>query len=834
MNRFVFITGGVVSSLGKGIAAASLGAILEARGLKINMIKLDPYINVDPGTMSPFQHGEVYVTADGAETDLDLGHYERFVRFQASKENNFTAGQIYESVIRKERRGDYLGGTVQVIPHITDEIKASILRGAGDADVTLVEIGGTVGDIESLPFMEAIRQMGVELGRERAIFIHLTLVPYLPAAGEIKTKPTQHSVKELRSIGIQPDILLCRADRPLPDNERRKIALFTNVEEQAVITAVDVGDIYEIPLWLHSQMLDELVVTKFRLVRPPADLNDWKAVVHAKKNPKAEVTVAMVGKYVDLTESYKSLNEALVHAGIHTRTKVNIEYLDSEKVGPAELEALKQVDAILVPGGFGSRGVEGKISAVRVAREHGIPYLGICLGMQVAVIEFARNIAHLEGANSTEFDPRTPHPVIALITEWQTQDGRVERRDERSDLGGTMRLGAQPCRLIPGTLAHRTYGQDLVMERHRHRYEFNNRYLEILQEAGLVVSGKSADDALVEVVELGDHPWFLGCQFHPEFTSTPRDGHPLFSGFVQAACRHREQRGGGGGRWAGPGGRMKLCGFEVGIDQPLFLIAGPCVIEGLELALDTAGTLKEVTEALGIPFIYKSSFDKANRSSAQSFRGPGLEEGLQILETVRTQVGVPVLTDVHEDTPLEEVAAVVDVLQTPAFLCRQTNFIQRVAAQGRPVNIKKGQFLAPWDMQNVVDKARATGNEQIMVCERGVCFGYNNLVSDMRALAVMRATGCPVVFDATHSVQLPGGQGSRSGGQREFVPVLARAAVAAGVSGVFMETHPNPAEALSDGPNAWPLDGMRSLLEMLKELDTLVKSRPFPEARLLG
>jgi CTP synthase len=541
MSRYVFITGGVVSSLGKGIAAASLGAVLEARGLKVTLIKLDPYINVDPGTMSPFQHGEVFVTADGAETDLDLGHYERFVRFQASKRNNFTTGQIYENVIRKERRGDYLGGTVQVIPHITDEIKSCIRKGAGEADIALVEIGGTVGDIESLPFLEAIRQMGVELGREHAIFIHLTLVPYIAAAGEIKTKPTQHSVKELRSIGIQPDILLCRADRLLPDNERKKIALFTNVEEQAVITAVDVDDIYEIPLWLHSQMLDEIVVTKFRLVRPPADLGDWKAVVDAKQGPQAEVTVAMVGKYVDLTESYKSLNEALTHAGIHTRTKVNIEYIDSEKLEGEGLGALEYVDAILVPGGFGGRGVEGKIAAVRLARERGKPYLGICLGMQVAVIEFARNVAKLERAHSTEIDSHTPHPVIALITEWQHLDGTIQRRDERSDLGGTMRLGAQPCRLAPDTLAHRTYQRDVVVERHRHRYEFNNRYLDTLQAAGLIVSGRSADDELVEVVELGGHPWFLGCQFHPEFTSTPRDGHPLFSGFILAARRHREQ-----------------------------------------------------------------------------------------------------------------------------------------------------------------------------------------------------------------------------------------------------------------------------------------------------
>ncbi len=541
MTRYIFITGGVVSSLGKGIAAASLGALLEARGLKITLMKLDPYINVDPGTMSPFQHGEVFVTHDGAETDLDLGHYERFIRTTMSKNNNFTTGQIYEQVIRKERRGDYLGGTVQVIPHITDEIKRCIRAGAGDADVAMVEIGGTVGDIESLPFLEAIRQMGVELGHDRALFMHLTLVPYISVSGEIKTKPTQHSVKELRSIGIQPDILMCRADRPLPDDERRKIALFTNVQERAVISAVDVDSIYKIPLLLHEQHLDDIVVDLMRLDVPEADLSEWQAVVDRLDHPEREVTVAMVGKYVNLTESYKSLSEALIHAGIHTRTRVKIRYVDSEVIEKEGLEVLGEADAILVPGGFGERGVEGKIMAVRYAREHGIPYLGICLGMQVAVIEYARNVAGLADAQSTEFNPDTPHPVIALITEWQTQEGTIERRSADSDLGGTMRLGGQECRLKPGTLAHRTYGRDVIVERHRHRYEFNNRYREVLEQAGLTLSGLSMDGNLVEVVEIADHPWFLACQFHPEFTSTPRDGHPLFRGFVEAANeRHRQ------------------------------------------------------------------------------------------------------------------------------------------------------------------------------------------------------------------------------------------------------------------------------------------------------
>ncbi len=539
MTRFVFITGGVVSSLGKGITAASLGAILEARGLKISLLKLDPYINVDPGTMSPFQHGEVYVTDDGAETDLDLGHYERFVSFKASARNNFTTGQIYENVIRKERRGDYLGGTVQVIPHITDEIKRSIREGAEEADIALVEIGGTVGDIESLPFLEAIRQMGVELGRENALFIHLTLVPFLPTSGEIKTKPTQHSVKELRSIGIQPDILICRSIDSLPVGERRKIALFTNVEEKAVISAIDVDNIYKLPLWLHAQKLDELVMKKFHLQSPPADLSDWKNVVSAMEFPEAEVTIGMVGKYVDLKESYKSLNEALTHAGIHTQTKVKIRYVDSEKIELEGTEELEDLDAILVPGGFGRRGIEGKIRAVQFARESNVPYLGICLGMQVAVIEYARHVAGLEGASSTEFDPDTPHPVIALITEWQDYTGRIERRGKESDLGGTMRLGAQECCLMPGSLAHRVYGADVIEERHRHRYEFNNVYRDELTKAGLKISGTASDGSLVEIIEIEDHTWFLACQFHPEFKSTPRKGHPLFSSFVRAArARH--------------------------------------------------------------------------------------------------------------------------------------------------------------------------------------------------------------------------------------------------------------------------------------------------------
>jgi CTP synthase len=540
MTRFIFITGGVVSSLGKGIASASLGTLLESRGLKVTLLKLDPYINVDPGTMSPFQHGEVFVTEDGAETDLDLGHYERFVRTTMGKDNNFTTGQIYENVIRNERRGDYLGATVQVIPHVTDEIKQSILRGADDADIAMVEIGGTVGDIESLPFMEAIRQMGVELGRERALFMHLTLVPYIAVSGEIKTKPTQHSVKELRSIGIQPDILLCRADRPLPDAERRKVALFTNVEERAVISAVDVDSIYKIPLLLHAQQLDEIVVEKLGLDVPAADLGEWQQVVRDSEQRTHNVTIVMVGKYVDLTESYKSLSEALIHAGIHTHTNVNIRYVDSETIEAEGTSLLDGADGILVPGGFGERGIEGKVAAVRYARENRIPYLGICLGMQVAVIEFARHVAGLGGAHSTEFDPATPDPVIALITEWSREDGGLEQRDESSELGGTMRLGGQKCQLAAGSLARSLYGKDVIIERHRHRYEFNNHYRKVLEDNGLRLAGLSVDGRLVEVVEIPEHPWFIGCQFHPEFTSTPRDGHPLFTGYIEAAVAYRE------------------------------------------------------------------------------------------------------------------------------------------------------------------------------------------------------------------------------------------------------------------------------------------------------
>ncbi|CAN5365439.1 CTP synthase [soil metagenome] len=544
MTRYIFVTGGVVSSLGKGIASASLAAILEARGLKVTLMKLDPYLNVDPGTMNPFQHGEVFVTDDGAETDLDLGHYERFVRTSMSRCNNVTAGRIYANVIQKERRGDYLGATVQVIPHVTDEIKRCIMLAADAADIVLIEVGGTVGDIESLPFLEAIRQMRIQLGADKTLFIHLTLVPYIVTAGEIKTKPTQHSVKELRTIGIQPDILICRSDRALPKTERTKIALFTNVEERGVISLSDMASIYQIPLELHRQGLDNLVVEKLHIEAPAADLSEWQAVLDAVQHPTAEVSIAIVGKYIDLKDSYKSLTEALTHAGIQTKTRVKLQYVDAQELEHTGSSVLAEVDAILVPGGFGTRGVEGKILAAQYAREHKIPYLGICLGLQVAVIEYARHKANMPAANTTEITKDTPYPVIAMISEWMDASGTVEKRNSETDKGGTMRLGAQTCRLLPGSKAYITYGKEEIKERHRHRYEVNNNLIGQLETAGLIVSGRSIDGNLVEMIELPDHPWFVACQFHPEFKSTPRDGHSLFTGFIAASKIYQNVKNG--------------------------------------------------------------------------------------------------------------------------------------------------------------------------------------------------------------------------------------------------------------------------------------------------
>jgi len=541
MTRFIFVTGGVVSSLGKGIAAASLGAVLEARGLDVTMLKLDPYLNVDPGTMSPHQHGEVYVTEDGAETDLDLGHYERFLRAKMTQNNNFTTGQVYETILKRERRGDFLGGTVQVIPHVTDEIKRRIVAGAGDHDIAVVEIGGTVGDIESQPFLEAVRQMRGELGYQNSLLIHLTLVPYIATAGETKTKPTQHSVKEMRSLGLQPDVLLCRSEVMIEEEQRKKISLFTNVEERAVVPVMDASTVYKIPRMLHEWGLDQFVLDRFNIDRPVADLHQWDNVVANQMLSDGQVTVGMVGKYMDLLDAYKSLTEALVHAGIHNKTKVKIRYIDSEKLQNNH-ELLDGVDAILVPGGFGARGIEGKIHAVKVARENDIPYLGICLGMQIAVIEYARNVCGLKSANSTEFDVSTDYPVVGLIEEWIDQEGNKELRSADSDLGGTMRLGSQVCHLVAGSNAKEIYGDDQIKERHRHRFEVNNNFLPQLKDAGLVVGGLSFDKTLVETIELPGHRWFFASQFHPEFTSTPRDGHPLFSSFIDAATAYQQHK----------------------------------------------------------------------------------------------------------------------------------------------------------------------------------------------------------------------------------------------------------------------------------------------------
>ncbi|MFC0309527.1 glutamine hydrolyzing CTP synthase [Gallibacterium trehalosifermentans] len=541
-TNYIFVTGGVVSSLGKGIAAASLAAILEARGLNVTMMKLDPYINVDPGTMSPTQHGEVFVTQDGAETDLDLGHYERFIRTKMTKRNNFTTGKIYSEVLRKERRGDYLGATIQVIPHITNEIKAKVIEGAAGHDVVIVEVGGTVGDIESLPFLEALRQLAVQVGRERTLFMHLTLVPYIATAGEVKTKPTQHSVKELLSIGIQPDVLICRSDRIIPPNERAKIALFCNVPEKAVISLKDVNSIYQIPALLKSQGLDDFICQRFHLDCPEADLSEWENVLYQEANPTGEVTIGMVGKYTELPDAYKSVNEALKHGGLKNRLSVNIKYIDSQDIESKGTDLLKGLDAILVPGGFGYRGIEGKILTAQYARENNIPYLGICLGMQIALIEYARHVAGMKDASSSEFDKNCPQPVIGLITEWQDAEGNVEVRSDKSDLGGTMRLGAQQCHLVEGSLARQLYGKETIEERHRHRYEVNNKLLPQIEKAGLKVTGWSADKKLVEIIEVPNHPWFVACQFHPEFTSTPRDGHPLFTGFIKAAYSYQKQQ----------------------------------------------------------------------------------------------------------------------------------------------------------------------------------------------------------------------------------------------------------------------------------------------------
>src|SRR5213593_1996312 len=680
MAKFIFVTGGVVSSLGKGLASASIGNLLESRGARLTFLKIDPYINVDPGTMNPYQHGEVYVTEDGAETDLDLGHYERFTSVTVGRRNNFTTGRIYYDVIVKERRGDYLGGTVQVVPHITDEIKQSIRARADGLDLVICEIGGTVGDIESLPFLEAIRQLPYDVGRENVLYIHVTLVPYLSAAGELKTKPTQHSVNKLREIGIQPHILLCRTDRYLPPELKQKIALFCNLQKDEVITAKDVDTPYEVPLVFHKEGLDRLIVEQLRLQLGEPDLREWDSLVQRIKYPQHEATIALVGKYVGLKESYKSLTEALVHGGIESATRPIIHWVESEDIERRGAErVLADVDGIIVPGGFGGRGIEGKVSAIRHAREKQVPFLGLCLGMQCAVIEYARNVAGLRDANSSEFVPDGPTSVIDLMSDQR----KVEEK------GGTMRLGAYPCVLEKGSRAHEAYGRTEVLERHRHRYEFSNAFRDRLTKHGLVLSGLSPDGRLVEIIELPHHPWFVATQFHPEFNSRPRRPHPLFQGFMRAALQHK-----------------------VGGGLPHLVIAGPCVIEDAGLVMETAKELKRITGDLKLPFIFKSSYDKANRSSGQSFRGPGLKKGLEVLNRVREELGAPILSDVHTPEEAAEAGHVLDVLQIPAFLCRQTDLIVAAARTGRVVNAKKGQFLAPWDMANVVQKIEEAGNRR--------------------------------------------------------------------------------------------------------------------------
>ncbi len=812
MTKYIFVTGGVVSSLGKGLASASIGALLEGHGFKVAMMKCDPYINVDPGTMSPYQHGEVYVTEDGAETDLDLGHYERFTHCETQKTSNITTGKIYGSVIAKERRGDYLGRTVQVIPHITDEIKASIRAVGRDADVVIVEIGGTVGDIEGLPFLEAVRQFRQDVGRDNAIFVHLALVPYIATAHELKTKPMQHSVRELRAIGISPQVLLCRTDRFLSPDIKAKLALFCDVPEEAVITAKDVETIYEVPIVLSQEGLDDIILKQLNLRSGGRDIAAWEELVHRIKNPKGEVVIGIVGKYVTFEDSYKSLNEALSHGGFGNQVKVVRRWVESDELDSANAATmLAGVDGILVPGGFGSRGTGGMVAAAEYARKTGTPYFGICYGFQWAVTEFARNVCGLAAASSTEVDPDTPHKIIYKLQDLLGVE----------EMGGTMRLGSYTCMLKPGSRAEAIYGASEIRERHRHRYEFNQAYLKTVEDHGLVVSGKTPDGKFVEIAELPDHPWFVAVQYHPEFKSKPLVPAPALP---RLRARLRREAAGPPGQERGrlERGRGPLVSRDLlttaGLwraltrRQGLFLIAGPCVIESPTHPHKVAARVAAITGELGIPYVFKASYDKANRSSLGSYRGPGLDRGLEILASVRERHRVPILTDVHEVAQVEKAAAVADVLQIPAFLCRQTDLVRAAAATGKIVNVKKGQFMAPWDMKAVLEKAASTGNRRILVTERGFTFGYNNLVVDMRSFPVLRSFGFPVVFDVTHSVQRPGGLGDRSGGDAHFIDTLGPAGVAAGVDGLFMEVHENPARALSDGPNAYKLGRLKALL----------------------
>ena len=772
--KFIFVTGGVVSSLGKGLAAASIGCLLEGHGYRVTLQKLDPYVNVDPGTMSPYQHGEVYVTDDGTETDLDLGHYERFTDAVTTRNHNWTTGKIYLSVIQKERRGDYLGGTVQVIPHITNEIKDCIRAVATDVDIVLVEIGGTVGDIESQPFLEAIRQFRQDIGRVHTLYVHLTLVPFIGAAGELKTKPTQHSVRDLRSLGIQPDILLCRTDRFLPTEIRRKIALFCDVDEDAVITAKDVPSIYEVPLVLGNEGLDRQILRRLQLPDSERTMSEWQTLVDGIRHPTDRLAIHIVGKYVGYEDSYKSLNEALYHGGFRHRLAIDIQWVEAEALESDDgAHLLDGADGVLVPGGFGDRGSRGMMRAARIAREERIPYFGICYGFQWAAVEYARHVCGLDGADSTECEPDAAHKIIYKLRDLLGVD----------DLGGTMRLGAYPCQLSPGSLAQRIYGTDVVDERHRHRYAGQLR-------------AQGRDPVPHRV---GRHP-------------VPRPRSRRLTPFSSLLGIYN-------GRVPG----VRVGDVPIGGGAPLVLIGGPCVIESETHALSLGGAIAEVARRLGVPFVFKASFDKANRTAGLSFRGPGVDAGLAALAAVKETHNVPVLTDVHEVHQVPAVAEVADVLQIPAFLSRQTDLIVSAANTGRAVNLKKGQFMAPGDMRHAIDKVTATGNDRVLVTERGVSFGYHNLVVDIRAFPQLRALGAPVVFDVTHSLQLPGGGDGVTTGQAEYIEPLAAAGVAAGVDAVFLEIHEEPARAKSDAQNALRIDRLEPLLERLLRIDAAAR-----------
>ena len=880
MTRFIFITGGVVSSLGKGLTAAALGALLQARGFKVRLRKLDPYINVDPGTMSPYQHGEVYVTDDGAETDLDLGHYERFTGVACRRDDNVTTGRIYSDVIAKERRGDYLGATIQVIPHVTDRIKAFVTDGIDEADFVLCEIGGTVGDIEGLPFLEAIRQLGNELGREQAMYMHLTLLPFVSASGELKTKPTQHSVKELLSLGIQPDVLLCRADREIPPAERRKIALFCNVRQGAVIPALDVDTIYRVPVSYHEQGLDDEVCRHFRIEAPPPDLAGWHEIVERVAKPEGQVTIAVVGKYTGLLDAYKSLAEALTHGGVANNVRVAMDWIDSEIFeGGDAVGRLDAVHGILVPGGFGERGAEGKIAAVRFARERRIPYFGICFGMQMAVVEAARNLAGIGGAGSTEFGP-CQEQVVGLMTEWLRGDAqggtRRRRRPGGNHAPGRLRGGARTGLHGRRHLRHDPHpGAPPPPLRGQHRLRGHPRWprgrlLRQVPRRGAARDPGNPRPPLVRRCPVPPRAAFETLRApSPVHLVRRRGGRPVAPGVAcpggraclrgfrdrsPAPVGHAVPRGprpapgrpgekarkvGGEGEEGetamnGPGSPAPVVAprhvavgpLTVGNDLPLVLIAGPCQMESRQHALEMSQALKEMAERLGVGLIYKTSFDKANRTSGTGRRGVGLGPSLPVFAEIRETRGLPVLTDVHEPAQCAPVAEAVDVLQIPAFLCRQTDLLVAAGETGRAINVKKGQFLAPWDMANVVAKIEGTGNRDVLVCERGASFGYNTLVTDLRSLPILARTGCPVVFDATHATQQPGGLGAASGGQREFAPVLARGAVAVGVAAVFMETHQDPDRAPSDGPVMIPLNSLPEVVETLLALDRLAKARP--------